>query len=223
MKFSPTYIASYEDAVAFLDARIGAGIKPGLERIFGLLEYLADPQTTIPVIHVAGTNGKSTTVGMVGALLSGLDLRVGTFVSPHLHHVEERYAINSTPIDRDQFVQAVADVAPFCDIYEDASGEKVSYFELTTAIAFQLFAAEGLDVAVVEVGLGGRWDATNVVDAAVSVVTGISLDHQAVLGSTIAEIAAEKVAILKDGGTLDRKSTRLNSSHTDISRMPSSA
>ncbi|GBE26062.1 MAG TPA: dihydrofolate synthase [Actinobacteria bacterium] len=202
MKSSPTYIASYEDAVAFLDARIGAGIKPGLERIFGLLEYLGDPQTTIPVIHVAGTNGKSTTVGMVGALLSGLDLRVGTFVSPHLHHVEERYAINSTPIDRDQFVQAVADVAPFCDIYEDASGEKVSYFELTTAIAFQLFAAEGLDVAVVEVGLGGRWDATNVVDAAVSVVTGISLDHQAVLGSTIAEIAAEKVAILKDGGTL---------------------
>jgi dihydrofolate synthase / folylpolyglutamate synthase len=202
MMVSPTYIATYEDAVAFLDARIGAGIKPGLERISGLLEYLGDPQATVPVIHIAGTNGKSTTVGMVGALLSNLDLRVGSFVSPHLHHVEERYAVNGRLIDRDQFVQAVADVAPFCDIYEAASGEKVSYFELTAAIAFQLFAAEGLDVAVVEVGLGGRWDATNIVEAAVSVVTGISLDHQAVLGSTIAEIAAEKVAILKDGGTL---------------------
>jgi dihydrofolate synthase / folylpolyglutamate synthase len=202
MTASPTLIATYEDAVAFLDARIGAGIKPGLERIAGLLEYLGDPQDTIPVIHIAGTNGKSTTVGMVSALLSGLDLRVGAFVSPHLHHVEDRYTVNGRPIDREQFVQAVADVAPFCEIFEDVSGETVSYFELTAAVGFQLFASEGLDVAVIEVGLGGRWDATNVVDAAVSVVTGISLDHQAILGSTVAEIAAEKVAILKDGGTL---------------------
>ncbi|VAV91475.1 Dihydrofolate synthase @ Folylpolyglutamate synthase, partial [hydrothermal vent metagenome] len=202
MNRSPSFIATYADALAFLDARIGAGIKPGLDRISGLLEYLGDPQVSVPVIHVAGTNGKSTTVNMVAALLSSLDLRVGSFISPHLHHVEERYGINGQVIDRDRFVQAVADVAPFCDMYEDASGETVSYFELTAAIAFQIFASEGLDVAVVEVGLGGRWDATNVIDAAVSVVTGISLDHQAILGSTIAEIAAEKVAILKDGGTL---------------------
>ncbi|NOX21831.1 MAG: dihydrofolate synthase [Actinobacteria bacterium] len=202
MNRSPSFIATYADALAFLDARIGAGIKPGLDRISGLLEYLGDPQVSVPVIHVAGTNGKSTTVNMVAALLSSLDLRVGSFISPHLHHVEERYGINGQGIDRDRFVQAVADVAPFCDMYEDASGETVSYFEITAAIAFQIFASEGLDVAVVEVGLGGRWDATNVIDAAVSVVTGISLDHQAILGSTIAEIAAEKLAILKDGGTL---------------------
>ncbi|MCH7668053.1 MAG: hypothetical protein IIB04_00875 [Acidobacteria bacterium] len=202
MTDSPTIIASYDDALAFVDARIGAGIKPGIERITRLLDVLGDPQQTIPMIHVAGTNGKTTTVLMIREMLGGLGLRVGTFVSPHLHAVEGRYSVSGVPITRDEFVQAVADVAPFCEAYEAASGETVSYFELTAAIGFQLFASEGLDVAVVEVGLGGRWDATNVVDAAVSVVTGISLDHEAILGSTIAEIAAEKVAILKDAGTL---------------------
>ena len=124
MTDSPTIIASYDDALALVDARIGAGIKPGIERITRLLDVLGDPQQTIPMVHVAGTNGKTTTVLMIREMLGGLGLRVGTFVSPHLHAVEGRYSVSGVPITRDEFVQAVADVAPFCEAYEAASGRQ---------------------------------------------------------------------------------------------------
>jgi len=195
-------ITDYAAAIAFLDARIGVGVKPGLERIAGLLDLMAAPHAASPVIHIAGTNGKTTTVGMVATLVHTMGLRAGTFVSPHLHRVEERYSIAGATLDDDAFTTAVADVAPFVEIYETEAGEPVTYFEATAAIAFQAFAAAGVDVAIVEVGLGGRLDATNVVGADVSVITGIDIDHTAFLGSTISEIAAEKAAIVKHDGTL---------------------
>lgn len=195
-------ITTYEAATNFLDARIGAGVKPGLDRIGALLEVMAAPHEAAPVIHIAGTNGKTTTVRMLEVLVHQLGLRAGTFVSPHLHRVEERYSVAGAPLDRDGFTTAVADVAPFVEICENDRGETVTYFETTAAIAFQAFAAAGVDVAIVEVGLGGRLDATNVVDADVSVITGIDIDHTSFLGSTIREIAGEKAAILKSGGSL---------------------
>ncbi len=195
-------IDDYATAVAFLDARIGQGVKPGLERMGELLELMTEPHLAAPVIHVAGTNGKTTVVRMIRDLLLAADLRVGTFVSPHLHRVEERYTLDGSEIDEATFVQAVADVAPFVEIYEQRHGGVVTYFELTAAVAFQLFASAGVDVAVVEVGLGGRLDATNLVNADVSVITGIAMDHMSYLGESISEIAGEKAGILKPGGAL---------------------
>lgn len=195
-------ITDYESAVAFLDGRIGHGIKPGLERITALLELMTSPHESVGVIHVAGTNGKTTVVRMIRDLLLAADVRVGTFVSPHLHRVEERYTLDGAEIDETAFVQAVADVAPFVEIFEQRHGGTITYFELTAAIAFQLFVSAGVEVAVVEVGLGGRLDATNVVDADVSVITGIAMDHMSYLGHSLGEIAGEKAAIVKQDGTL---------------------
>jgi dihydrofolate synthase/folylpolyglutamate synthase len=199
---NPSIISDYDAAVGFLDARIGQGVKPGLERIDGALELMTDPQDSFPIIHVAGTNGKTTVVRMVRDLIQAHGLRVGTFVSPHLHAVEGRYSIDGRTFGPDEFVDAVADVAPFIEIYEARADTTITYFELTAAIAFQAFAAAGVDVGVVEVGLGGRWDATNVVSADVSVITGIAMDHMSYLGDSIAQIAGEKAAILKQDGTL---------------------
>jgi len=199
---SSALITTHDEAVAFLDARIGHGIQPGLDRIAGLMKLMTDPQRSYPVIHVAGTNGKTTTVRMITALLEAHGLRIGAFTSPHLRAIEERFYVAGHDLDHAGFVDAVADVAPFVELFEQTEQTSVTYFEVTAALAFQTFAAAGVEVAVVEVGLGGRLDATNVVDADVSVVTGIALDHMSYLGSTIGEIAAEKAGILKEGGML---------------------
>jgi dihydrofolate synthase/folylpolyglutamate synthase len=200
-------VSTRAEAVAFLDRRIDRGVRPGLERIAGLLEVMGDPHRQVPVIHVAGTNGKTTVVRLISQILGHHGLNAGWFISPHLERIEERFAVHGTPLDERQFVAAVADVAPFVEVFEAragaaGTGEGPTYFELTAAIAFAVFVAGAVDVGVVEVGLGGRWDATNVVKADVSVITGISLDHTGLLGETVAEIAAEKAAILKDGGRL---------------------
>lgn len=195
-------IENRADALAFLDARIGSGVKPGLERIRGVLELMGEPHLGVPVIHVAGTNGKTTTVRLLEDLFGELGLKVGAFTSPHLEQIEERFTLNGDPLDGESFTQAVADVAPFVEMFEAEHETTVTYFELTAAIAFAAFAAAATDVAIIEVGLGGRWDATNVVQADVSVITGVAMDHMAFLGDSLAAIAAEKVAILKDGGTL---------------------
>jgi dihydrofolate synthase / folylpolyglutamate synthase len=191
----------YTDAVAYLDAHIGLGVKPGLERITALMEVMGDPHRSVPVIHVTGTNGKTSTVRMIDAILGEHGLAVGRFISPHLQAVEERIAIRGAAQTREEFAATVGDVAPFADI-SAARGEEPTYFELSAALAFAAFEAAAVDVAAVEVGLGGRWDATNVVDANVSVITSIGEDHVEYLGATPAAIAAEKVAILKDGGIL---------------------
>ena len=195
-------ITTYDQAVAFLDARIGQGVKPGLDRIVGLLELMTNPHEGYSIVHVGGTNGKTTAVRMIRALLEGHGLRVGSFTSPHLRAIEERFYVAGSELSRQGFVEAVADVAPFVELYEKAEDTTITYFEATAALAFQAFGAAGVDVAVVEVGLGGRLDATNVVNADISVVTGIALDHMSYLGSTIGKIAGEKAGILKDGGIL---------------------
>ena len=202
MSITPHLIESYDEAVAFLDARIGHGVKPGLERMHGVLEVMTNPEQAYATIHVAGTNGKTTTVRMLENILVTTAMRTGTYVSPHLRAIEQRYTLDASPFDQAVFTQAVADVVPFIEHYESTTGESLTYFETTVVVALQAFASAGVDVAVVEVGLGGRLDATNVVDAAVSVITGIAMDHMEYLGDTISMIAAEKAAILKDGGVL---------------------
>ena len=195
-------VTDHTTAIAFLDARIGRGVKPGLERITGLLDFMADPHLNYPIVHVAGTNGKTTVTRLVSDILGAHGLITGTFISPHLHHVEERFSVGGAPLTEDGFVDLVAENAWIVEEYERRHTEGVTYFELTAALAFATFAEAVVDVAVVEVGLGGRWDATNVVDASVSVITGIAMDHVAYLGDSIAAIAAEKAAVLKEGGLI---------------------
>jgi len=171
---------------------------PTLERIATLLQYLGSPEEEFPAIHVTGTNGKTSTVRMVTQLLQTLGLRVGAFTSPHLQRVNERVSIDGEPIDDealDEMLYAVSLVERSVDV-------NPSHFEIMTAAAFRWFADEAVDVAVVEVGLGGTWDATNVVDARVAVVTNVSVDHVEYLGPTTEEIATEKAGIVKPGATL---------------------
>ncbi|MPZ54264.1 MAG: dihydrofolate synthase [Acidimicrobiia bacterium] len=177
------------------------GVSPGLERIAGLMALMGDPHLDSPVIHVAGTNGKTSTARLATAILTAHDLSTGTFTSPHLERVEQRYAVHGETISPQDFVAAVSDVAAFSSIYE-ADEDRLTYFELTTAVAFSLFVEKAVQVAVVEVGLGGRLDATNIVDGDVAVITDIGLDHTEYLGSDLAAIAGEKVAIAKPGSSL---------------------
>ena len=154
----------YVGALAALDQRIGVGIRPGLERVRGLLEMLAEPQTTFPVIQVAGTNGKTSTARMIAALLSAHGLATGLFTSPHLRRINERFEIAGDPITDQAFADLLAVTEPIARLFEQREDTQITYFEITTAMAYSWFAAEAVDVAVVETGLGGRWDATSVAD-----------------------------------------------------------
>ena len=199
---SPPVIEDRSQAVSFLNTRIGSGVEPGLDRITGLLAYMGDPHREVPSIHIAGTNGKTTVSRMVQQILGSHGLATGGFTSPHLDSVEDRFNLHGITIDPRDFTDAVADIAWFVVGYETENDTTVTYFEVTAALAFSLFSTAAVDVAVVEVGLGGRLDATNVLDADVSVITGIDIDHVEFLGDTIQKIAVEKAAIVKDGGTL---------------------
>jgi dihydrofolate synthase/folylpolyglutamate synthase len=195
-------IRNRDEAEAFLDERIGRGVQPGLERITGLLDFMGDPQTTYPTIHVAGTNGKTTVSRMLQQILGSHGLATGGFTSPHLERLEERFSIHGVVLDPHDFTDAVRDISWFVTGYEEASGHLVTYFEVTAALAFSIFATAAVDVGIVEVGLGGRLDATNVLDGTVSVITGIDIDHTEFLGTTIAEIAREKADIVPEQGIL---------------------
>ncbi|MGI9666452.1 MAG: bifunctional folylpolyglutamate synthase/dihydrofolate synthase [Acidimicrobiia bacterium] len=195
-------ITNREEAEAFLDDRIGHGVQPGLERIEGVLGFMGNPHETYPSIHVAGTNGKTTVSRMVQQILGVHGLATGGFTSPHLDTVEERYWVHGRRLTEEEFTQAVGDMAWFVHGYETEADTPVTYFEVTAALAFSVFAEQAVDVAVVEVGLGGRLDATNVLVSDVSVITGIDYDHMEFLGNTLSDIAGEKAAIVKDGGTL---------------------
>ncbi len=193
---------NYDQAVAYLDAHIGVGMKPGLRRIEELLELMGNPEEGYPILHIAGTNGKTSTARIATQILAAHDLTAGTFTSPHLQRVEERIGVNGRYASPTEFAQAVSDVAAFADIYESRGTDRLSYFELTAATAFAWFAEIAADVGVVEVGLGGRLDATNAARGDVAVVTSIDFDHTDVLGNTLAAIANEKLAIAKPGATL---------------------
>lgn len=166
-----------------------------------VLEMMGDPHLGYPIIHVAGTNGKTSVTHMAAAVVGAHGLAAGRFTSPHLIEPRERFAIGSVMSEED-FVQAVADVTAFSDLHEAGGGDGVTYFELTTLMALAWFAERAVDVAVLETGLGGRLDATNLGSAEVSVVTSIGMDHTDYLGDTIEAIAAEKLAILPEGGRL---------------------
>lgn len=164
---------------------------------------MGDPQRAYPVLHVAGTNGKTSTVRMIDALLTAAGLRTGRYTSPHLVDPAERICLAGQPIGPDRLAATWAEVGPYVALVDAESratgGPDLSFFEVTTALAFAAFADAPVDVAIVEVGLGGTWDATNVVDPAVAVICPVGMDHMDYLGDTIEEIAAEKAGIIKPG------------------------
>lgn len=168
-----------------------------LERMTALMDVLGDPHLAYPVVHVAGTNGKTSTSRMVDALLRSLDLRTGRYTSPHLESILERICVDGEPLAPARFVAIYDEIAPFLDLVDAVNETRLSFFEAMTGMAFAAFADAPVDVAVVEVGMGGRLDATNIVQAPVSVITPVDLDHMAYLGDSIAQIAAEKAGIIK--------------------------
>ncbi|MBA2471892.1 MAG: dihydrofolate synthase [Pseudonocardiales bacterium] len=174
-------------------------IEPSLARIAALVDLLGSPQRCYPVLHIAGTNGKTSVARMLDALLSGLGLRVGRYTSPHLQRATERISMDGMPISPERYVEAYHDIEPYVALVDAGSSVPMSKFEVLTGMAFATFADTPVDAAVVEVGLGGSWDATNVVDAAVAAITPIAVDHVNYLGSDIAGIAAEKAGIIKPG------------------------
>jgi len=176
-------------------------VAPTLGRIRALTELLGDPQRAYPVIHLTGTNGKGSTAAMIESLLRADGLRTGRFTSPHVMSVTERIAIDGEPISNERFDELWREIEPYVALVDERKidGVSMTFFEIMTAMAYAAFADAPVNVAVVEVGLGGTWDATNVVDAAVAVVTPIDLDHTHLLGRTIAEITREKAGIIKPG------------------------
>lgn len=197
------------------------GVRLGLDRMRGFLVHLGSPHRAAPVVHVAGTNGKGSVVRMVGSILRAQGLRVGEYTSPHLQRINERIVVDGREISDPVLSSLLAetDSARRAWVHEQLNGlcepnEALTYFEMMTAVAFQHFAAEGVDVAVVEVGLGGRLDATNVVDPAVTVISSVGIDHTAQLGPDLASIASEKAGIIKPGrpvvvGALPREAMRV--------------
>jgi len=175
-------------------------IAPTLERIAALVDVLGSPQLTYPTIHVGGTNGKTTTARMIDSLLFEMGLRTGRFTSPHLESYLERISINGQPIDPKAMIFSYNDIAAYLEFMDTKFDTPISFFEAMTALAFAAFAEHPIDVGVIEVGMGGEWDATNVVSADVSVIMPVDLDHTEYLGTTIAEIAKTKAGIIKEGG-----------------------
>ena len=175
-------------------------IEPTLERIAALVDILGSPQLTYPTIHIGGTNGKTTTSRMIDSLLFEMGLRTGRFTSPHLESYLERIAINTQPIDAKELIFSFNDISAYLDLMDSKFEHPISFFEAITALAFAAFAEHPIDVGVIEVGMGGLWDATNVVDADVSVIMPIGLDHTEYLGETLTEIAQTKAGIIKEGG-----------------------
>jgi dihydrofolate synthase / folylpolyglutamate synthase len=191
----------FDDALAALAARGPGRMVPDLERITTLLGLLGDPQHAAPAVHVTGTNGKGSVVRMVGALCSAAGLSAGTYTSPHLQSVRERFSLAGRPIGSARFAELHAEVDALARLVDERSPDPVTYFELLTAMAFAWFADVPVDVAVVEVGMGGRWDATNLVRGQVAVLGEIDVDHPQ-LGGTPAEVASEKLGILEPGAVV---------------------
>ncbi|MFT4083080.1 MAG: folylpolyglutamate synthase/dihydrofolate synthase family protein [Nocardioides sp.] len=174
-------------------------LEPSLDRIRAFTELLGDPQHAYRVIHLTGTNGKTSTSRMIDTLLRALELRTGRFTSPHVERINERISVDGEPLTDEEFVAAFNDVAPFTHLVDEDQPHPLSFFETMVAMAYAKFAEAPVDVAVVEVGMGGSWDATNVADGDVAVLTPISVDHAHYLGSEPATIAREKVGIIKPG------------------------
>lgn len=176
-------------------------ISPTLDRVRRLVELLGDPQKTYPVVHLTGTNGKTSTARMIDSLLQEAGLRTGRFTSPHLESVRERITLNGEPIDEQRFVEIYTEIEPYVNVVDSENEHPLSFFEVMTGMAFAAFADAPVDVAVIEVGLGGTWDSTNVADGTVSVITPVAVDHAHILGGDPVTIAQDKAGIIKQGGT----------------------
>ena len=193
--------AAYDAAIGELFARQPNRMIPDLDRMRDLCDLLGHPERAYPVIHVTGTNGKTTTTAMIAALLASLGLSAGSYTSPHLQDVRERLRVAGEPVDRDTVTSGLAYLQPFLERVDAAHPDPVTFFEVLTVLALTHFADAPVDVAVMEVGMGGRWDATNVVNGQVAVLTDISLDHPE-LGSAVSAIAGEKAGIIKPDSTI---------------------
>ncbi|HAN23324.1 MAG TPA: dihydrofolate synthase, partial [Microbacterium ginsengisoli] len=181
-------------------------VQPRIERTRRVLEYLDDPQRTYRVVHVTGTNGKTSTSRIAESLLRSLGLRTGLFTSPHLERFTERIMIDGEPIADAHVADAWEEIAPFVDLVDaelQAAGDaRLTFFELLTVLAFVAFADAPVDVAVIEVGMGGSWDSTNTADGDVAVIAPVGLDHADRLGSTVEAIAEVKAGIIKPGAAV---------------------
>ncbi|MFB4424543.1 folylpolyglutamate synthase/dihydrofolate synthase family protein [Streptomyces sp. QL37] len=177
-------------------------LEPSVTRIAALMDVLGEPQRAYPSIHITGTNGKTSTARMIEALLNAFELRTGRYTSPHVQSITERISLDGAPIDAERFIETYNDIKPYVEMVDAQQPYRLSFFEVLTGMAYAAFADAPVDVAVVEVGMGGTWDATNVIDASVAVITPISLDHTDRLGSTPAEIAGEKAGVIKQDATV---------------------
>ncbi len=176
-------------------------LEPSLDRMTALMDILGEPQRTYPAIHITGTNGKTSTARMIERLLLAFELRTGRYTSPHVQSMTERISLDGRPIAPERFIETYRDLQPYIGMVDAAQPHRMSFFEVLTGMAYAAFADAPVDVAVVEVGMGGGWDATNVVDGQVAVVTPIALDHTDRLGGTPGEIAVEKSGIIKKDAT----------------------
>ncbi|MEV6654291.1 folylpolyglutamate synthase/dihydrofolate synthase family protein [Streptomyces sp. NPDC051219] len=177
-------------------------LEPSVSRIAALMDLLGEPQRAYPSIHITGTNGKTSTARMIEALLGAFELRTGRYTSPHVQSITERISLDGAPIEATRFVETYNDIKPYVEMVDAAQEFRLSFFEVLTGMAYAAFADAPVDVAVVEVGMGGSWDATNVIDGSVAVVTPIDLDHTDRLGATPGEIAEEKGGVIKQGATV---------------------
>jgi dihydrofolate synthase/folylpolyglutamate synthase len=194
-------VMDYQDAVDALYARMPTRMGPSLERITRLAELLDHPERTAPAVHLTGTNGKTTTARMVASLLAAFGVGAGLYTSPHLQDVRERVALATRPISTEEFADTWAYLEPFLAEVDRSSEQPVTFYEALTAMAFTWFAELPVDAQVVEVGMGGTWDATNLVHGEVAIINRVGLDHPE-LGDTPAAVAAEKAGIIKHGATV---------------------
>lgn len=193
---------NFEQTVHYIENSMLFGCRPGLERTAGLLELWGNPHKKIKFIHIAGTNGKGSTTAILSNILKCAGYKVGIYTSPHLYKMTERMVVNGAQISEENFVKYADQVIEKMKFMEENNMEVPTQFEMLTAMAFLYFEKTNVDIAVIEVGLGGMYDATNVIDAILSVITSISYDHTEILGNTIELIATEKAGIIKDNATV---------------------
>ena len=186
----------YQQALKILDDALVFGIDPSLDGITALMDKMGNPQNNYPTIHIAGTNGKSSTTRQIATMLQAHGYKTGVYVKPHLVEYRERFELEEQVVSKEMFADAIIEAKRVADTLE---GMTITEFEIATAAFYQICDQEKVDVAIVECGMGGRWDATSVIHPDVAVVTGIGLDHLGILGDTIEEIAGEKAAIIEEG------------------------
>lgn len=190
---------NYQESIEFLEKAESFGIKPGLERIEAVLKKLGNPETAYKIIHVTGTNGKGSVVAMIASVMENSGLKIGRFISPHLIDYTERIHVSGKDISREDFAKAATVVRKAAEEAAAEGTEPLTEFELLTTMAFWYFKEAGVDYAVIEVGMGGLYDSTNVVLPVVSVITNVAMDHEKYLGNTLQDIAHQKAGIIKTG------------------------